>query len=471
MKKYLTLLFISICYACSYTPVEWSDGMSSTIIYPDYEGVTIPQDIAPLSFVIKTDEKSVKTELHTPHYSISVDGKEVKIPANEWKKLLSSGDSIQVDISVQKGMKRTALHTFPIYVSEDKIDPAITYRLIAPGYEVWNRMGIYQRNLSTYTETPIYENTNISMICVNCHTTNWGNPKEFIFHQRPGGGTILAKEGILKKLNAHYNAKIQTFVYPAWHPSGNYIAFSVNKTVQSVHSNNANRIEVWDQWSDIVILDVRKNSLITIPLLMQESSFETFPAFSPDGKKLYFCTANAVSLPDSITNIKYDLCSIQLDLDKQLYGRQVDTIIKASADNYSVSFPRVSPDGRYLLYTQHTYGNFSIWHREADLKMLDLKTNIPVDVSVLNSSESESYHSWSSNSRWIVFSSRRGDGLYTRPYLAHIAEDGTAGKPFLLPQKSATYYIYQDRSYNIPEFITGEIELSYAEIEKLVEGH
>lgn len=471
MKKYLTLLFISLFYACSYTPVEWPDDLSSTLIYPDYEGVTIPQDIAPLSFAIRTDEEKVRTVLHTPLHSISVDGKEIKVSASDWKKLLFSGDTVQVEISVKKGMNWSTLHAFPIYVSRDKIDPAITYRLIAPGYEVWNRMGIYQRNLATYKETPIYENTNISMICVNCHTTNWGNPKEFIFHQRPGGGTILAKDGVLKKLNARYNEKIQAFVYPSWHPSGNYIAFSVNKTVQSVHSKNSNRIEVWDQWSDIVILDVRTNRLITIPLLMQESSFETFPAFSPDGKKLYFCSAQAISLPDSITHIKYDLCSIQLELDKQLFGTKVDTVVKASSYNYSVSFPRISPDGRFLLYTQHAYGNFSIWHREADLKMLDLKRNAQVDISILNSSETESYHSWSSNSRWIVFSSRRGDGLYTRPYLAHIAEDGTAGKPFLLPQKTSSFYIYQDRSYNIPEFITGEIELSYAKIEKLVEGH
>ena len=471
MKKCLALFLLSICCACSYTPVELSEGLSSSFIYPDYEGVTIPQDIAPLSFRINTDEENVETMLHTTAYSFSINGKEVRPSVREWKNLLSSGDTIQVDIFSKKGAKKSSLHSFFLYVSKDKIDPFITYRLIAPGYEVWNRMGIYQRDLSSYEESPIYENTNINLICVNCHTTNWGNPKEFLFHQRPGGGTILAKEGILKKLNAHYNEKIQTFVYPSWHPSGNYIAFSVNKTVQSVHAKNPNRIEVWDQWSDIVILDVRTNSLITVPLLMQENSYETFPAFSPDGKTLYFCSAKAVSLPDSIMDIRYDLCSIRLDLDKRLFGRQVDTVINAAANQYSVSFPRVSPDGRYLLYTQHNYGNFSIWHREADLKMLDLANNRPVDVSILNSSETESYHSWSSNSRWVIFGSRRGDGLYTRPYLAHIAEDGSAGKPFLLPQKTSSYYIYQDRSYNIPEFMTGKIELPYAEIEKLVEGY
>lgn len=469
MNKYWIALLVCVLGACAGSPVQDVPGLlPPSLVYPDYEGVTIPQDIAPLSFRINTTEKEVKTVLHTTVYSVSVKDKEVSIPARKWKKLLASGDTVRVDILYKKGADWSCYHSFPLYVSQDKIDPYITYRLIAPGYEVWNRMGIYQRSLSSYEESPVYENTNRTHFCVNCHTTNGGNPKEFIFHQRPGG-TVLAKEGVLKKLNTQYNEKVQSLVYPSWHPSGHYIAFSVNKTVQGIHSQHPNRIEVWDEWSDIVILDVRTNSLITIPLLMSENSFETFPSFSPDGKRLYFCSARAVTMPDSIKEVKYDLCSIQLDLEKKLYGRQVDTVIQASANNRSVSFPRISPDGRFLLYTEHNYGNFSIWHREADLKMYDLVNKVPVDVAVLNSTEAESYHAWSSNGRWVIFSSRRGDGLYTRPYIAHIDTNGVAGKPFLLPQKNSTYYIYQDRSYNIPEFMTGKIENLEKELEEVVE--
>ncbi|WP_158712891.1 TolB-like translocation protein [Parabacteroides pacaensis] len=469
MNKYWVVLLLCVLGACTDSPVRDVPGLlPSSLVYPDYEGVTVPQDIAPLSFSINTPEKKVKTVLHTAAYSVSVGGREVSVPARKWKKLLASGDTVRVDILYKKGDEWMLYHSFPLYVSPDKIDPYITYRLIAPGYEVWNRMGIYQRCLSSYDESPVYENTNRTHFCVNCHTTNRGNPEEFIFHRRPGG-TVLAKGGVVKKLNTQYNEKVHSLVYPSWHPSGHYIAFSVNKTVQGIHSQHPNRIEVWDEWSDIVILDVRTNSLITIPLLMSENSFETFPSFSPDGKRLYFCSARAVALPDSIKEVRYDLCSIQLDLDKNLYGRQVDTVIQASANNRSVSFPRLSPDGRFLLYTEHNYGNFSIWHREADLKMYDLVNKTPVDVGILNSTETESYHTWSSNGRWVIFSSRRGDGLYTRPYIAHIDTNGVAGKPFLLPQKNSTDYIYQDRSYNIPEFMTGRIENPEKELEDVVE--
>jgi len=467
----LSVILLMVVYACDYAPACMPVYLSNSFIYPDYSGVTIPRNIASLSFRVGTEKKEVKTIFHTKDYSVTVKGKEVVVPTRKWKKLLRSGEKVQVDILVKERAKWEPFYSFLLHISADEIDPYITYRLIAPGYEVWNCMGIYQRSLSSFEESPVYENNTMSHFCVNCHTANKGNPEEFIFHQRPKpSGTILVKGGTVQKLNTCYSEKIPALVYPSWHPSGNYIAFSVNKTVQSIHSADANRIEVWDAYSDIVIVDIRNNTLITTPSLMSEESFETFPSFSPDGKTLYFCSARSMQLPDSLLRLKYDLCSIEVDMDNQIFGQRVDTVIKASEDDYSISFPRLSPDGRFLLYTWHKYGNFSIWHREADLKMYDLEKKHPVDIEIVNSSEAESYHSWSSNGRWIIFSSRRGDGLYTRPYIAHIDTNGIAGKPFLLPQKSSSYYLFQDRSYNIPEFMTGKIKNCRTRIEKVVEG-
>ena len=86
-----------------------------------------------------------------------------------------------------------------------------------------------------------------------------------------------------------------------------------------------------------------------------------------------------------------------------------------------------------------------------------------------NSADTDSYHSWSSNSRWIVFSSRRDDGLFTRLYIAHIDADGVAGKPFMLPQRDPQQY-YADlfRSYNVPEFITGPVRFDRIRAQKVI---
>ena len=117
--------------------------------------------------------------------------------------------------------------------------------------------------------------------------------------------------------------------------------------------------------------------------------------------------------------------------------------------------------GRYLAFTKHGYGNFSIWHKDADLWVIDLSNGALHSLTTANSDDVDSYHSWSGNSRWLVFSSRRDDGLYTRPYITHIDENGNESKPFMLPQRNPRRF-YKDLmvSYNLPEFMEGPVRVS-----------
>ncbi len=76
----------------------------------------------------------------------------------------------------------------------------------------------------------------------------------------------------------------------------------------------------------------------------------------------------------------------------------------------------------------------------------------------VNSDDVDSYHSWSSNGKWIVFSSKRMDGLWARPFIAAFnSETGQFGKPFVVPQKDPLYYDDFMKTYNIPELVTGPI--------------
>lgn len=72
----------------------------------------------------------------------------------------------------------------------------------------------------------------------------------------------------------------------------------------------------------------------------------------------------------------------------------------------------------------------------------------------------DSWHYWSRDSHWFVFTSRRGDGLYTRLYLACIDDKGNVSKPFLLPQRNPKkYYDELLDSYNTPDFTSKPVEL------------
>lgn len=434
-------------------------------LFPDYTGVTIPPNIAPLHFKLTEKVQNAKAIFSADTYTFEINARQghFRISPSAWKKLLqaAAGKDIQVKILTQTQGEWTRYAPFFLHVAAEPIDNYLAYRLIEPGYELWNQMGIYQRNLEDYSETAIIENKMSGYNCMNCHSFCMQNPAQMLFHMRGTYPCTLLTEGDeIKKLNTKTPETISPLVYPSWHPSGRYIAFSVNETKQVFHANDKNRIEVYDEASDVVVYDKEKQEIITTPFLSSEKAFETFPAFSADGKTLYFCTAAARPMPEEYAYVKYNLCSVSFDPAERRFGSEIDTLYNVSTGGKSVSFPRISPDGNYLLFTLSGYGNFSIWHKDADLYMLNLHTHSCYALKEANSDDAESYHSWSSNSHWIVFSSRRIDGLYTRPYLAYIDKKGQAAKPFLLPQYDPDYYHTSMKSYNIPEFITGKVKVS-----------
>lgn len=428
-------------------------------IFPDYAGVTIPSNIAPLNFSFLGEEPA----------TLIVSGKsgerQIKgrkglfsFPTRYWRKLMAenAGASISLTVAVRQDSKWLAFNPFTINVSSDKIDPFLSFRLIPPGYQAWKRLGIYQRNLETYSQTAIFENSLTGGNCVNCHSYCQRDPSKMLFHARGDfGGTAMILDDKVEKLNTKTDSTISALVYPYWHPSGRYVAFSVNKTNQNFFSHNENRIEVYDSASDVVVYDVDRHEISWSPLTRSEDSFETFPTFSPDGRSLYFCSAKAVApMPQEYSKVKYSLCRIGFNPEDASFGEKVDTIYNGPMNGKSVSFPRISPDGRFLVFTLQEYGNFSIWHKDADLWVADLASGEAFPLEAANSEDVDSYHSWSGNSRWLVFSSRRMDGLYTRPFFCHIDGNGQASKPFLLPQKNPLrYYADQMNSYNLPELM------------------
>ena len=473
---YLFTFFLFLV-ACDEKVSEAKQEGSQPDIYPDYLGVTIPVNIAPLNFSM-TDETVLRIDAvitdrhgHSLH-SQGAGGGSVDFDIDDWHVLLSQnrGDSLSVTVSAKYDDGWHTYCPFTIHVSADSIDYGLCYRLIEPGYEVWSKMGIYERDLSTFDERALIENTQFEG-CVNCHSFNRGNPADMSLHIRGPHGATLLRHGPSPSLPegegdfTAYNTKTpQTLgfcVYPYWHPSGRYIAYSTNATSQLFHSADHNRVEVFDTASDLQVYDVEKNELLLSPLLKQDSVFETYPVFSADGRSLYFCAAKADSI---LSNLHYNLCRIDFDPATGTFGDHIDTLIDAASltpppsegagGGSSISFPRPSYDGRFLCYTVSDYGQFSIWHHEADLWLLDLSTGESRPMTAANSDDTESFHNWSANSRWLVFSSRRDDGLFTRPYFCHVDVQGHVTKAFMLPQRNPRRF-YRDRffSFNVPEFI------------------
>lgn len=459
-----TIIAISAC-----TPKASVHSEQQPDIFPDYKDVTVPSNIAPLGFSLSGDSRPQYAVLESSgiRQKVRTKGRLLMLSESKWHKLLSKGGEIKVTVTAKEDAGWTEYAPFTITVAEP-IDPYVTYRLIEPGYEIWYEMGIYQRNLESFRQTAVIENNMTDNGCVNCHSFNSYDPSQMLFHARVGyNGTYMVRNGEVEKLNTKTDETLSALVYPQWHPSGKYVAFSTNLTKQMFHTTDPNRVEVFDLNSDVVIYDVESHEIFSTPQLKSDGVFETFPTFSPDGKSLYFCSADSLKMPDSFESVRYSLCRVSFDPETASIGTDVDTLVNARETGRSVSFPRVSPVSDKLIFTLSDYGNFSIWHQESDLYMLDLKSGEYESMDALNSDSVDSYHTWSSNGRWVIFSSRRMDRLYTRLFIAHIDENGNASKAFVIPQKQKGYYTSLMKSYNIPELTKGKVELDKYELHKV----
>lgn len=479
MKLKLTLSILPVIalflYACN-SPIDSYEATNQPAkIYPAYEGTFIPYNIAPLNFKIQEEGNDYRVRF-------SIQGKDsfelstsadVIIPINKWRKLLENnkGENLHVKIFSSQDGKWYKYDDITFTIAQEPIDPYMAYRLIEPGYNAWNKMGLYQRCLENYQETPIMLNSLTDDNCMNCHTFHQNNPEQMVFHMRgKHGGTILSQNGEVKKIDTKAPWMVAAGVYPRWHPNARYIAFSTNKTFQVFHTVDPDKIEVFDMESDLILYDTEKDRIFTDSVIHRKNSYETFPEWSPDGKYLYFCTAPAMEMPRSYNQLKYSLVRVAFDPEKETFANEADTLVSAYTTGKSVSIPRISPDGKKLVFCLFNYGTFPIWHKENDLYELDLASGEVKEMTVVNSKETDSFHSWSSNGKWLLFSSRRTDGTYTRPYIAYLDNNGHWHQPFLLPQKDPEYYDYLVKSYNVPEFITGKVNVSPNTFEKVGKG-
>jgi hypothetical protein len=472
LKIYLIVLIVVVISSCNSNPSSFENVSKTPDIFPDYNEIVIPSNIAPLNFQINESGDSYYVEiksLNGKSLKIHTSSSSVSIPVSAWRKLLKKniGNKISVDIYAKNSSGWTKYEPLKITVSEYEIDSYLAYRIINVGYILWKKMGLYQRDLTSFKESPLMLNRNTDANCMNCHSFSNNNPDKFQFHMRgKHGGTVIVDKGKITMLNTKTPYTMSSFAYPSWHPDGKHIAYSVNLINQWFHGVDK-RNEVYDRASDIVVYDIEKNMVTTSPVVSTHSR-ENLPFWSPDGKSIYYISTEHYSDTTSFDSVRYSLLRVGFDVQTNEWG-SVDTVLKASDINKSITFPTVSPDGKNILFTASGHGYFTVYDKESDLYIYNLETK-QVTEFPYNSEDVDSYHSWSSNGRWIVFSSKRLNGLCTHPWFSFIDEDGKASKPFILPQKDPAFYSNFKDNYNRPELVKGKVTFNEQKLLKIARG-
>ena len=481
LKKILILITIAL-FSCSCSS-SYKDAAAigeEPDIYPDYAGIILPYNISPMNFLVNNDGDRFIVELKGGGSSLKLRGPKVRIPENKWRNILeeSKGKTIRFCIYVKRQGEWKKLNDIVNAVSSDPIDNYVTYRLIEPGYSGYSKIVLRQRDLTSFKENDLYNSHLISgridQQCINCHSFQNFNADRFQLHARQTkGGTVIAEGNKSKKLAFKTGDLISNAVYPSWHPHENLIAYSVNSTEQLFHMKNRQKIEVYDNASDLILYDVDTDEVTYI--VNDSLSYETFPYWSQDGRTLYYASAYLPSFgADSSTEakriterIRYNIYSVSFNPEDRTFGTPT-LVLDAVKDSLSAVTPRPSPDGKYLLSGVGDYGSFHIWHESGDIYLTDLSTGETRPLNEINSPRADSFKCWSSNSRWIIFTSRRDDGNYTRLYITYFDENGKAGKPFMLPQKDPYQNLRLFKSYNVPELTKDKTTLGPKDIERIL---
>jgi hypothetical protein len=465
----MTVCIIFLC--CSkrvdFTHVTNHDRFPS--ISPDYAGITLPFNMAPLNFCIKEAGKHFYIKIYaTSGNSIDIftSNPSIEIPQSAWHVLLKQniGRDLNVDIYVMDQANQwNHFKTITNHIAEEEVDAYLTYRLIQPTYLLMKNIGIYQRYLSSFKETLVFNNRPLQKGCFNCHTYCWNDGEKMLVHIRKGPGTamMVVDHGKIDRIDTITDFNKTPGAYPAWYPDGSLIALSVNQVKQYYHGVGENR-DVFDKSSDLIVYNVQTHTITSCPQIASSQHMETWPAWTPDGKFLYFCSAPSVRTDIDVVEqnptIKYDLMRISYDNNTQQFG-PAEIVLASSQTGLSVSQPKISPDGRFLLFCMASYGTFPVYRPDSDLYLMDLSTSLYHRLDI-NSDRADSYHCWSSNSRWFVFSSKRDDGLCARPYFAYIDQQGNVHKPFVLPQKDPAFYDTYTLTFNVPELSTSPVRTS-----------
>ena len=471
-------VFFMLC-ACQADWPEKAQPVSRTpVLYPDYGETVIAPNIAPLNFKIKESGvrffARVEGEKGGAVEASSSDGK-IAWPAGAWKQLIAQNRGAAVSVTITVQDEDGAYRRFDavrIGVAQEDLDRYIVYRIIPPLDHYYLKMGIYQRDLEGFSERPVIENQNFSIGrngCMNCHSFRNNRTDRMSLQVRSanfGRPMVVIKDGVVQTVNTSASGfSTSPAAYQDWNPDGRHIAFTVNKVMPLEHTIGEHR-DAWDEDSDLAVYDTDANRVLATNGIADPDRRENWPSWSADGRTLYFVSAPQLPWTE-LQEVKYDLMRISFDPATGTWGER-ETILSAADSGKSAAQPKESPDGRWLLFLLTHHGNFPTYQPICDMYVIDQNSGERRPLTAVNRSWTGSWPTWSSNGRWIAFTSKREGGVLGRIYFSYFDKNGQAHKPFVMPQEDPSYYESLTMTYNLPELIIEPVPLNPSQLGRAI---
>jgi len=357
--------------------------------------------------------------------------------------------------------------------SKDSVGASIFYRAVPLpfGYAIEhvNEIEWYSGNINGGKPNRILDNI---PVCANCHSfSDNGLIAMDIDYANDKGSYIIAPikdtvqlttDKIITWSDYKRDDGGQTFgLLSHISPNDKYVLSTVKDRSVFVPLDNLEYSQLFFPIKGIIaVYDRDARKYYELPGASDPDYVQSNPNWSPDSREVMFTRATRYksSKIDNSESVLLNLADVQeftsgeLDFKFDLYripfnhgtGGKAIPVPGASRNNKSNFFARYSPDGKWVVFCQSE--NFMLLQPDSKLYIMPADGGEP-RLMTCNTGNMNSWHSWSPNSKWLVFSSKN-KGPYTQLYLTHIDENGNDSPPVFLENLT-----FSTRAANIPEFI------------------
>lgn len=422
---------------------------------------------------LRLSSKSGK-ELHRE----SIDSPSWRPDSAIWQNVKAASDTETVFLSLigeNKGVfvKKYSSAKLSFSFSSDSVGASIFYRAVPLpfGYAIENVNEIewYTGSIDGSLPNKVLDNI---PVCANCHSfSNSGLIAMDVDYANDKGSYIIA--------HAHDTVQLTNDEIITWSdykrdeggltfgllsqvsPNGKHVLSTVKDRSIFVAIDNLEYSQLFFPIKGVIaVYDREAKKYFELPGASDPAYVQSNPNWSPDNHEIMFTRANRY-ISSKIENsesvllnqadveefisgdlgFKYDLFRIPFNDGS---GGKALAVPGASMNNKSNYFARYSPDGKWVVFCQSE--NYMLLQPDSKLYIMPAGGG-EARLMTCNTNNMNSWHSWSPNSKWLVFSSKVG-GPYTQLYLTHIDENGNDSPPLFLENLA-----FNSKAINIPEFM------------------
>lgn len=485
----ISFCVLTVLASCGSEPDRSSLKRSIHMVYPQ-SGVIFPPELPAPTF--RWDRGSI----HYEKYLITVtdtSGKQLlqtqtkhrswQPGDRQWNKLkqLSVKSPCTTRIYGYKDKKAFAYAEMDFTTSADSVGAPIFFRNVPLPFSYANKhKDILSWHLGSVEnkENPKTLLTGIP-VCANCHSftadgstmamdVDYSNDKGNYAISPIKDTTLLSPDNIISWSDFKREDGDFTFALLSQiSPDGRYVVSTVKDRSIFVPVDDLEYSQLFFPFKGILaIYDRQTREFWALPGADDPELVQSNPCWSPDGKTILFArspryydkeaeSSHSAVLGKGIADefisgrqgFQFDMYQIPFNHGK---GGKAVPVPGASRNNKSNFFPKYSPDGKYIIFCQAD--NFMLLQKDSRMFIISVDGG-QVREMTCNTSNMNSWHSWSPNGRWIVFTSK-AFGPYTQLMLAHVDENGVDAPAVLLE-----HFQVPERAANIPEFVNCDPEM------------